>query len=108
MDFNDYRKKLNWSEDGCQFSNENLTYAALGLSGEAGEVTDYIKKVVFHKHDMSKEKIAEELGDVLWYITYTAALIGYSLEDIAKMNIEKVHRRYPEGWDTEKSRNREK
>lgn len=107
MKFNEYKEKLNWSSDDCELTKENLSYAAMGLSGEAGEVTDYIKKVVFHSHDLSKEKIAEELGDVLWYVTYTASLLGYSLEDIALKNIEKVHKRYPEGWDPERSKNRE-
>ena len=42
------------------------------ISVEVEEVTDYLKKVIFHKHELLKEKLAEELGDVLWYITYLA------------------------------------
>jgi NTP pyrophosphatase (non-canonical NTP hydrolase) len=78
----------------------------MGISGEAGEVTDYLKKVVFHKHELNKEKLAEELGDVLWYLACTVELIGYDLEKIAEMNIEKLKKRYPEGWDVERSKNR--
>lgn len=80
---------------------------ALGLTGEAGEVADYIKKVLFHSHQLSKEKLAEELGDVLWYLTYLTNISGYSLSEIAELNIEKLEKRYPEGWSVERSIKRE-
>lgn len=57
MKFNEYKEKLNWSSDDCELTKENLSYAAMGLSGETGEVTDYIKKVVFHSHDLSKDNM---------------------------------------------------
>lgn len=108
MNFLDYERAMHRTAnmDRSDFV-EQLTVGALGISGEAGEVTDYIKKVVFHKHDLSKDKLAEELGDVLWYVTYLAQSAGYSLEEIASMNIEKLKKRYPDGWSSECSVNRE-
>ncbi|QAA35234.1 nucleotide pyrophosphohydrolase [Clostridium manihotivorum] len=72
---------------------------ALGLGGEAGEVQDYIKKVLFHGHKLDKEKLKEELGDVLWYIGYLAYIQGMTLEEIAIANIEKLLLRYPNGFN---------
>lgn len=79
---------------------------ALGLNGEAGEVADHIKKGVFHGHEMNRHEIAKELGDVLWYVSNLAHLAGFTLEQIATMNINKLMDRYPNGFDKEKSVNR--
>ncbi len=106
MNFNEYTENMKRTAGSLELNNENLCWGAMGISGEAGEVTDYLKKVVFHSQELNKEKVAEELGDVLWYLACTAELIGYDLEEIAEMNIEKLKKRYPEGWDIEKSKNR--
>lgn len=108
MNFKEYTENMKRTAGNLELTNENLCWSAMGISGEAGEVTDYLKKVVFHSHELNKEKLAEELGDVLWYLASTAEIIGYSLEEIAEMNIEKLKKRYPEGWDVERSINREK
>ena len=57
----------------------NLANAGLGLSGEAGEATDIIKKHLFHGHELEKEHLAKELGDVMWYIALVATIIGFVL-----------------------------
>lgn len=80
---------------------DKIIYPTLGLGNEAGEVQGKVKKVlrdfggVFD--DENKAKIADELGDVLWYLTATAEDIGYSLEEIALMNIEKLTSRRERG-----------
>lgn len=81
MDLNQYQDKMLRTAGDIGFSNENLTLGALGISGEAGEVTDYIKKVVFHGHELDKRKMALELGDVLWYLAYIAKVIDIPLND---------------------------
>ena len=86
----------------------SMSLAGLGISGEAGEVTDYIKKVIHHRHSLNKEKLKEELGDVCWYIAFTCDLIGCRLEDVLRQNIEKLSRRYPHGFNSEDSIHREK
>lgn len=93
--------------------NPRLSYDRLlieglvGINSEAGEALDIWKKFEFHDHILDKKSIALELGDVLWYLTEAAVALGYSLEDIMDMNIEKLKKRYPNGFDTERSKNRE-
>lgn len=85
----------------------NVLYAAIGICGEAGEVSELIKKYAYHGHAIDREHLARELGDVLWYVSYMADLFGYSLGEIMAMNQEKLAKRYPDGkFDEERSRNR--
>lgn len=74
-----------------------------GLNGEAGECIDILKKVEFQGHPFDREKMLEELGDVLWYVAQTATGLGVPLEDIALRNIDKLKARYPDGFDPERS-----
>ena len=86
----------------------NVLYAAMGMCGEAGEVSELIKKYAYHGHTIDTEHLARELGDVLWYVSYMAHLFGYSLGKIMAMNQAKLAKRYPDGkFDAERSRNRE-
>lgn len=80
---------------------------ALGIAGEAGEVADLIKKHIRHGHPLDKDKVAKELGDVLWYVAVLAHRIGWSLDGVAQANVEKLRKRYPEGFSAERSLNRE-
>ena len=85
----------------------NVLYAAIGMCGEAGEVSELVKKYAYHGHAMDTEHLARELGDVLWYVSYMADLFGYSLGEIMEMNQDKLAKRYPDGkFDEERSRNR--
>lgn len=85
----------------------NVLYAAIGMCGEAGEVSELVKKYEYHGHAVDTEHLARELGDVLWYVSYMANLFGYSLSKIMAMNQEKLAKRYPDGkFDAERSRNR--
>jgi NTP pyrophosphatase (non-canonical NTP hydrolase) len=72
----------------------NILYPTLGLCGEAGEVADKVKKVLRdhggHFSDGHREAIALELGDVLWYLSQLADELGFSLEQIATANLEKL------------------
>lgn len=92
-----------------EISKEDMLLdGALGLAGESGEVAEIVKKVKFQGHELDIERIAKELGDVCWYIALTATAIGCDLETIMKMNIEKLRKRYPKGFDKERSQHREK
>lgn len=84
-----------------------LINGVMGLCGESGEVIDIVKKHLAQGHPLAKEKLAKELGDVAWYLAETAYAIGYPLEEILQMNIDKLKTRYPDGFDPEKSMNRE-
>ena len=83
-----------------------LTYTALGLTGESGEVADIIKKAFYHAHPLDKDAVGKELGDVLWYLAVMADGLGMSLEQIAQENIAKLRERYPEGFSEVRSLNR--
>lgn len=83
-----------------------LLNGALGLCGESGEVADIVKKHLFQGHELDKEHIAKELGDICWYIAITAHSIGFDLETVMQMNIDKLRMRYPEGFSTKNSLNR--
>jgi len=90
-------------------SGTMLNAAALGLNGEAGEIADHVKKVMFHGHpldDATRDKIAREIGDILWYCAMGARGLGLGLGEIAEMNVEKLKKRYPEGFSSDRSLNR--
>ena len=80
--------------------------ASMGLSGEAGEVTELLKKHLGHGHALDKERLGKELGDVLWYVSALATLHGLTLPRIAADNLDKLRRRYPEGFSESRSRER--
>lgn len=77
-------------------SNTELSYLALGLGGETGEVLEKVKKLI-RDNKFDKPEVAKELGDVLWYLARTANAIGYKLSDIADMNIRKLSSRQDRG-----------
>lgn len=84
-----------------------LINGVMGLCGESGEAIDLVKKHLAQGHELDKEKLAKELGDIAWYLAETASAIGYSLEDILQMNIDKLRARYPDGFAVERSVNRD-
>lgn len=118
-ELNDYQEKAlrTWNKEADW--KDRITNSALGSVGEAGEVADLIKKAVYHGHgfafkdsDRGKDKmispneVAKELGDQLYYISITAEEFGYTLQEIAEININKLAKRYPEGFSVEASINR--
>ena len=82
--------------------------AALGLAGESGEVADLLKKHLGHGHPLDVDKLRAELGDVLWYIAALCTLYNITLDSVAATNIDKLRKRYPDGFSHEASRTRSK
>ncbi|MCI8400813.1 MAG: nucleoside triphosphate pyrophosphohydrolase family protein [Lachnospiraceae bacterium] len=80
-----------------------LINSVMGLCGESGEVIDIVKKWVAQGHSLDKEHLAEELGDVAWYLAEAATALDLSLEAIFRGNIEKLKKRYPDGFDCARS-----
>ena len=83
-----------------------LENGLMGLCGEAGEAMDILKKFLFQGHSLDKKHLAKELGDVAWYLAVSADALGFYLEDIFQMNIDKLKARYPDGFDADCSINR--
>lgn len=93
ISFNEYQKQAGKliSEAGRA---DLILNGVMGLAGEAGECVDLVKKERFQGHQLSKDKLKEELGDVLWYIAETATGLGIGLDEIAQSNLDKLHKRY--------------
>ena len=108
MTLNQYQTEAMRTASGmCEKCNDNLILnGAMGLNGEAGEVIDILKKYMFQGHKLDTEHIAKELGDCLWYIAVCAKGTGYTLDEIAEMNKEKLRKRYPDGFEADKSLHR--
>lgn len=85
---------------------DRLNNAQCGLSGETGEFSDMVKKFKWQGHDFDKEKAIKELGDILWYIALASDALGVDLNTVAKLNVEKLKERYPEGFSSNNSVNR--
>ena len=107
MDLNEYHELAMRTADPERQSVSRLTNAALGLAGESGEVADHLKKHIFHGHELDRDKLRRELGDVLWYVCQAADALGLTLDEVAQHNIAKLRSRYPDGFSFERSINRE-
>ena len=106
MDIKEYQEKATRTVNTNLKFTEQLSNLCMGLCGETGEVVDYFKKCMYHGHKFDDEKIVEELGDIIWYITNIATLHGLQMTYILDENIKKLEERYPEGFSKEKSINR--
>ena len=93
------------------FHTERLLTAAVGMSAEAGEFTEIVKKIIFQGKPVNQENLfhlKRELGDIMWYVSQACIGLDISLEEVIQMNFEKLSARYPEGAFTiERSENRE-
>ena len=99
---------MNWyqiasSRTMPEFDDKGKANYALGLTGEAGECGDIVKKEVFHGHEPDVDAIKKELGDVLHYVAGLALMYDLELEEIATANLDKLKRRYPAGFSREAS-----
>lgn len=107
MTINEYQKLAMTTLNPELDKKDILINGVMGLCGESGEVIDIVKKHLAQGHELDKEKIVKELGDVAWYLAEIATVLDVELEDVLTQNIEKLKARYPEGFSTEKSLNRE-
>lgn len=106
MNLQEYQYMAQRTTDHSLSKSEHFKMGALGLIGETGEVVDLLKKHLYHKHPLDKPRLTRELGDVMWYLAEIAATAGLDLEIIGLENIEKLKKRYPEGFDTNLSLHR--
>lgn len=107
MDFATYQRQSARTRNNNLHPEAQRASHALGLAGEAGELANEIKKVLFHGHTPSPDKIAEEIGDCLWYLAQIATDNGIDLASILDQNVAKLRARYPDGYSDDRSRDRE-
>ena len=103
MTINEYQRLAMTTLNPELSKQDILINGVMGLCGESGEAIDIVKKWLAQGHDLDKEKLAKELGDIAWYLAETATALDLSLEDIFAANIEKLRKRFPEGFDAERS-----
>ena len=105
MDFNEYQKLA--MRTASEPSMQNLILnGVMGLCGEAGECIDIVKKHIFQGHELDRQKLIDEASDCFWYLAAIASGLEISLEEIALHNVEKLRKRYPEGFNVTESLNR--
>ncbi len=83
-----------------------LVNGVMGLCGESGECIDLVKKHLYQGHELDREALKKELGDVAWYLAETAWAMDMNLEEVLRANLEKLQRRYPNGFSSQQSQNR--
>ena len=103
MTINEYQQLAMTTLNPQLSPKDVLINGVMGLCGESGETIDIVKKWLAQGHELDKEKLAEELGDIAWYLAETATALDLSLEDILVANINKLKKRFPEGFDAERS-----
>ncbi len=103
MTINEYQQLAMHTLNPKLSQKDVLINGVMGLCGEAGEVIDLVKKHLAQGHDLDREKMIKELGDVAWYLAETAYALGIPLEDVLQGNIDKLKKRFPDGFTVEQS-----
>lgn len=107
MTGNEYQKLAMVTLNPALSKKDVLINGVMGLCGEAGEAIDLVKKHLHQGHALDREKLVSELGDVAWYLAETAYALDVPLDEVLQGNIEKLKRRYPEGFAAERSLHRD-
>lgn len=103
MTINEYQKLAMVTLNPELDKKDILINGVMGLCGESGEAIDLVKKHLAQGHELDKDKLINEIGDVAWYIAEIATVLDVELEEVLARNIEKLKKRYPEGFEKEKS-----
>jgi len=98
MDFGIYQQQAMRTAKPMSTEIENLMHAAIGACGEVGELADALKKTWLYGKPLDRDNVAEELGDILWYVAIGCHALGVSMSDVAQRNIDKLKVRYPEKY----------
>ena len=106
MTVNDYQRQAMRTLNPALGKKDVLINSVMGLCGEAGEAIDIVKKWLAQGHTLDKEHLAKELGDIAWYLAEAATALDLSLGDILQANLDKLEKRYPDGFETRRSLSR--
>lgn len=103
MNVNEYQELAMTTLNPELSRRDVLINSVMGLCGESGEAIDIVKKWMAQGHELDKEHLARELGDIAWYLAEAATALDIPLQDILQSNLDKLKKRYPEGFETERS-----
>ena len=106
MQVNDYQKAAMETLNPALDKKEVLINSVMGLCGESGEAIDIVKKWLMQGHELDREHLIRELGDVAWYLAEAATALDVPLEAVFQGNLDKLRQRFPNGFDTGASVNR--
>ena len=103
MNINEYQAMAMTTLNPALSRKEVLINSVMGLCGESGEAIDIVKKWLAQGHALDKEHLAKELGDIAWYLAEAATALEIPLEDILQANLDKLKKRYPQGFEAQRS-----
>lgn len=106
MEGKEYQKLAMKTLNPSLTKKDILVNGVMGLNGESGEVIDIVKKHMFQGHELDKDKIKKELGDVMWYVAEVCEALNLSLDEVMEGNIEKLAKRFKDGFTVNESINR--
>lgn len=105
---NDYQKEAMTTLNPALDKKDVLINSVMGLCGESGEAIDIVKKWLMQGHELDKEHLIKELGDIAWYLAEAATALDVPLETVLQGNLDKLRQRFPNGFSTEASVHRKK
>ncbi|MEE0966654.1 MAG: nucleoside triphosphate pyrophosphohydrolase family protein [Bacilli bacterium] len=103
MEINEYQTLAMRTLNKDLNKKDILINGVMGLCGESGEAIDIVKKHLAQGHHLDKEHLIKELGDIAWYLAETAYALDVNLEEVFQLNIDKLKKRYPDGFEIKKS-----
>ncbi len=103
MQINEYQKLAMMTLNPALSQKDVLINGVMGLCGESGEAIDIVKKWLAQGHGLDRTALIKELGDIAWYLAETATALDVDLQTVLEGNIDKLKKRYPEGFDKTRS-----
>ena len=103
MTINEYQEAAMATLNPALDKKDVLINSVMGLCGESGEAIDIVKKWLMQGHELDKEHLIKELGDVAWYLAEAATALDVPLETVLQGNLDKLRQRFPNGFETEAS-----
>lgn len=106
MTANDYQKQAMATLNPALDKKDVLINSVMGLCGESGEAIDIVKKWLAQGHELDRDHLLRELGDVAWYLAEAATALDATLDEVLEMNLQKLQKRYPAGFSAADSAHR--
>jgi NTP pyrophosphatase (non-canonical NTP hydrolase) len=106
MESNVYQKEAMRTLNPKLNPQEVLVNSVMGLCGESGEAVDLVKKHLFQGHPLDEEHLKKELGDIAWYLAEACTALNVNLDEVLQGNLDKLAKRYPDGFSTADSEKR--